>query len=109
MSAMDRYLDTVARGEDAARRRLGYPSGDAPAKGVPRVPKGPAAATKRSREQAAYIAMLEDTVVAAATVIFGGGTGPQDEGYLTEGIYEQAQDIITNVPRLAGAWNPPEG
>src|SRR5882757_4439688 len=106
MSAMDRYLDTVARGEDAARRRLGYPSGDAPAKAVPRIPKGPAAATKRSREQAAYIAMLEDTVVAAACVLFGGGTTPEPDSYLSEGIYEQAKEIVETVPRLAGAWNP---
>lgn len=58
------------------------------------------------QKQAAYIAMLEDTVVAAATVIFGGGNGPEPEGYLTEGIYEQAKDIVESVPRLKGAWTP---
>lgn len=65
-------------------------------------------APTRSREDAAYIAMLEDGVVAAATVIFGGGTGPQPIGYLTECIYDQAKEIIETVPRLRGAWNPPE-
>lgn len=60
----------------------------------------------RSREDAAYIAMLEDTVVAAATVLFGGGTGPESEGYLTEGIHLMASEIVRTVPRLAGAWKP---
>lgn len=56
----------------------------------------------------ARIAMLEDAVVAAACVIFGGNTGPQPIEYLTEGIYEQAKEIVETVPRLHGSWTPPE-
>lgn len=58
-------------------------------------------------DQSGYIAMLEDTVVAAACVIFGGGNTPQSEGYLTEGIYEQAKEIVETVDRLKGSWTPP--
>lgn len=61
----------------------------------------------RTRNDAAYIAMLEDTVIAAACVIFGDSKGgPENEHYLTEGIYEQAKDIVETVPRLKGAWTP---
>lgn len=53
-----------------------------------------------------YIAMLEDTVVAAAVVIFGGGNTPQSVDYLMEGIYEQAKEIVETVDRLKGSWTP---
>ncbi len=61
------------------------------------------------KTDAARIAILEDAVVAGAILQFGGGTGQVPESYLSEGLYAQAVDIVTNVPRLAGAWVPPEG
>lgn len=62
--------------------------------------------TERTRKDAAYIAMLEDTVIAAACVMFGGKSSPESDEYLTEGVYEQAKDIVETVPRLKGAWTP---
>lgn len=56
------------------------------------------------RIQAAYIATLEDTVIAAASVIFGGGATDQPHQYLNEGIYEMAKEIVEKVDRLKGAW-----
>jgi molybdopterin biosynthesis enzyme MoaB len=63
--------------------------------------------TARCRDDAAYIAELEDAVVAAAVVIFGGGnTGPEPVDVLTEGLHEMAERIVRTVPRLAQAWRP---
>lgn len=58
------------------------------------------------RIQAAYIATLEDTVIAAASVIFGGSGTDQPVEYLNEGIYEMAKEIVEKIDRLKGAWIP---
>jgi hypothetical protein len=58
---------------------------------------------RTAAETAAYIAMLEDTAVAAACVLFGEVTGSK-ANYLTEGIHEMASEIVRTVPRLAGVY-----
>jgi len=60
----------------------------------------------RCPSDAAYIAELEDAVVAAAVVVFGGNTGPEPIDLLTEGLHEMAERIVSTVPRLAQAWRP---
>jgi len=57
-----------------------------------------------SRTEDAYIAMLEDAVVAAACVVFDQVPSESEEGYLTEGLHEMALDICRSVPRLRGAF-----
>ena len=65
-----------------------------------------ASSPARCPSDAAYIAELEDAVVAAAVVVFGGNTGPEPVDVLTEGLHEMAERIVSTVPRLAQAWQP---
>ena len=58
-----------------------------------------------AREKAAYIAMLEDSVVAAAVLWFGEAEPNSSHAdYLSEGLHEMASEICNTVPRLKGAY-----
>ena len=59
--------------------------------------------TRTAAETDAYIAMLEDTVVTAASVLFDEVTG-SEANYGTEVVHEMASEIVKTVPRLAGGY-----
>jgi hypothetical protein len=59
--------------------------------------------SKLDRAAASYIAVLEDTVVAAARVLFDEVKGPE-ANYATEVVHGTASQIVNVVPRLAGAY-----
>jgi len=55
-------------------------------------------------DRAAYIAMLEDSVIAAACLWFGEVPAGSQADYLSEGLHGMASELVRTVPRLNGAF-----